>query len=301
MRIMLGNLFENCQNIRNTENNKATYLINKKPRFYLKRGPEKLNQINLIYDLAMAKKNTEYIGKLSDILYNCKNIKNYPFKRINLDQAIYKINKNNELYLTLPNFLQNHRANTIETKNNKTKIFKQQIEGNWKMNKIFDRNTYLNQSIHNSSTDKKEEIPEEMRKNIYNDLKNKYNFETDKDEFTTLSKSPSGLKLFPKINNNFRSVDNFERSNYKKKESRDEIIDQIICMNKKTLELNSLKTRNHNKIINSPIFYLKKNHSVRKNVNNKNIDDIKINLKNNNGKLLKKMQSEINEIKNYVN
>ena len=297
---MLSNLLNNELSVRNSENNKATDLMNKKSHIYFKRGPEKLNEINLIYGLTTCKKNSEYIGKLSDILHNCRNVENYSFKRINLDQAIYKINQNNELYLTLPNFLQNHRANTMENKNNKQKVYKKHKVENWNMNKIFDRNSQLNQSIYSFSTNKNQKITEEMRKNIYNELKKKYNFEKDNEKFK-IPKSPNDKKLFPKINYNFQSFANSEKCKNKKNEIRDEIIHKVKCINKKSLDFNSLKSRDHFKLINLPAFYIKKKYSLNRSLDVKNNDDINVRLNNNNGVLLKKMESEINEIVNYVN
>ena len=300
MRIMLNDLFLNEQNIRNTENNKPLSFLNTKPHIYIKRGSEKINQLNLIYSLATAKKNSDYLLKLSDILYNCKKVGNYPFKRINLDRAIYKINQNNELYLTLPHFLQNHRSNTIENKSSKRKNFKELQVENWNSTKIFDRNPNLNQSIPNNIPYKNQQIPEKMRKNIYKELKIKYNFESDNEKFMTLPKSPSNRKSLPKIKTQFLSFVNFEKSINKKKENNDGIIDEIKCFNKKTLELNSLKSRNHFRIMNSPVYSLKKNSSVKKYLSMKSDDNIKVKLKSNNGALLKKMQSEINEIRSFM-
>ena len=75
-----------------------------KSNIYIKKGTMQENQLDLLCHLTKNKMNSNYIDKMAHLLYDCKSIKNYSLKRINLDKAVYKLDKNNELYLTLPNF-----------------------------------------------------------------------------------------------------------------------------------------------------------------------------------------------------
>ena len=90
-----------------------------KSNIYIKKGTMQENELDLIYTLTKNKLNSNYIDKMAHLLYDCKSTKNYPLKRINLDKAVYKFNKNNELYLTLPNFYYKNRSITYYNKKKK--------------------------------------------------------------------------------------------------------------------------------------------------------------------------------------
>ena len=63
---------------------------------------EKQHQINFLHNLFRKKLNEDYLKKLSLLLYSSKYTTNYPTKRNNITETVYKFDSNNELYLTLP-------------------------------------------------------------------------------------------------------------------------------------------------------------------------------------------------------
>lgn len=67
-----------------------------------KKKSQKENNIKELDYLFQKKLNKDYIDRLTTLLYNSKNKKGYSQKRKNLTKAIYKLDENDRLYLTLP-------------------------------------------------------------------------------------------------------------------------------------------------------------------------------------------------------
>ena len=83
----------------------------------------------MIENLHKKKLSKDYVDKLIVLLYNSKNKLNYSQKRNNIKKAIYKLDENNELYLTLPklknrnkNIYANNYAKTETTEYSNNKI-----------------------------------------------------------------------------------------------------------------------------------------------------------------------------------
>lgn len=328
MRIMLSRIFKN----KKAEISKSSE-INKRPNIYIKRGPEILNQINLIYNLTTFKKNDEYINKLSEILYNCNNINNYPFKRINLDKAIYKINSKNELYITLPNFFRNFRSNTNESKtlnkkigiknNNTVKnilhdycLSPNNVSKNINNNDKNDADTETFKKIITENNNTK--LNEKAKNKILEKLKKEYNFETYDNKFNTINvnnnienirnnRNNFNKKLFPIIKPNFNKLLSLENIS-NKKSLKEKISSEVKLIAQKATELNSLKNHSNVKIARTP-FYIKpkikktimrKNNSMKRNMINKYHNTEKNIFTSDNGTVLKKMASELITIGKYV-
>ena len=118
----------------------------KKTKVYIKRGSPKENELDLLFSLTKTKLKQDYINKLSQLLYDCKSIKNYSVKRMNLDKTVYKYDKNNELYITLQNF-NFKKDNSItynNSKNNKNYSYAQKSSEN--ASKFFTNDTIANNS-----------------------------------------------------------------------------------------------------------------------------------------------------------
>ena len=90
-----------------------------------------------------------YVDKLTQLLHDGKTTENYPLKRMNLDKAVYKINKNKEFYITLPNFDFQNSSMTSENNNNNYKINNKNISiQNFTEN---GSNLYTNDTNYNTS------------------------------------------------------------------------------------------------------------------------------------------------------
>ena len=250
---------------------------------YIKKGTMIENQLDLLYSLARNKLDSDYIDKLSQILYECKTIKNYPLKRINLEKTIYSYNKNNELYITLPNFyyknksmtsdnkinnniknnsIQNSTENgsnfltTNDTNYNSSNI--QLSEINKKKLNIFDiygnkDEEKLNRSIKKLLLDDKKELTGETCKLYFNQLNKKYNFENSNKKKKILTKTKLRLKKNTKVlKNNLNLI--FPKI------SNDKFYDYLNVLKRKTYELDKLKSKRY-KNDDTPILFLGRNNS----------------------------------------
>lgn len=259
-----------------------------KSNIYIKKGTIKENQLELLYNLTRNKLNSDYIDKMAHLLYDCKSTKNYSFKRINLDKAVYKFNKNNELYLTLPNFYYKNRSITYDSKinnnknssiinytengsnflsidsnfnnnsnnqvsvNNSKKLNLDDIYGNRDEDK-------LNRSIKKLLLNEEQEIPKYTKKLLFNHLKSKYNFmKNEKDE------EGEGKKIFSpesKLNIRYESNSLNKEQNFPFPKLNDKkFVDYLKILKQKTFELEALKHKKYKKYL-SPIFFIGKNRS----------------------------------------
>jgi len=265
--------------------NNSSMLNQTKSNIYIKKGSMQENELDLICHLTKNKRNSNYIDKMAHLLYDCKSTKNYSLKRINLDKAIYKLNKNNELYLTLPNFYYKNRSITYDSKlNNKNSSIINYTENgsnflsidsnfnNNSNNQVCDTNANklniddiygnrdeekLNRSIKRLLLNEEQEIPKFTKKLLFNQLKSKYNFiKTEKDEEVENKKifSPQS-----KLNIRYESKSiNKEQNLIFPKLSDNKFVDYLKILKEKTFELEALKHKKYKKYT-SPIFFLGKN------------------------------------------
>ena len=144
---------------------------------------EKDREIRIIEGLAGKKLSKDYIDKLTVLLYNSKNKENYSKKRNNINKAIYKLDENNELSLTLPKLNKNKKiaANNNYAKTETTEYSNNKPTSNPSPKEIYDDDDILNESIKEILYDnediknknkKKEE--EEKGKILFEQLKTKY-------------------------------------------------------------------------------------------------------------------------------
>ena len=302
---MLETIFK--KNIFHNNDNNKTIKSNK----FIKKGLAEEKEINLIYNLATAKKSPKYLIKLSDILFISKKIDYYPYKRINLEKAIYIINKNQELLVTLPKFLLKCKVknNTTDLKNTKTKSRKSSEKSENKIIKNNSMKTVINCNYNKNKifTFEKEEIKlEKLKTNIFTGLNNKYYFGDTEKNFNSACSSLSSKRLFPKIKLNLKKISSFinsKKTNAKsrndiksglnKDNGKDDLINEIKHINRKMIELNKSK---QSQKINTPIYYiskLNKKHPLQKELTNSNKESYNIK----NKRILKKMKSELMELK----
>lgn len=268
---------------RNNKKNNNSIAMNKaKSNMFIKKGSELENKLGLLYNLTRNKLNRDYVDKLSQILYECKTIKDYPMKRINLDKAVYKYNKNNELLITLPNFYNKSRSMTCDNKvgnknNNSIQNFNENgsnylttndtnyNNSNYQLSeinrkKINIENFYgneeeekLNRSIKKLLLDEKKEITTNTRKLLFKQLKTKYNFEQSDEKQRVLPEVRYSLK------NNSKSL-NSDMNLIFPKISNDKFYDYLNLLKRKTYELDKLKSKRY-KNDDSPILFLGRNNS----------------------------------------
>ena len=256
-----------------------------KSNIYIKKGTMKENQLDLLCTLTNNKMNSNYIDKMTHLLYDCKSTKNYPLKRINLDKAVYKFNKNNELYLTLADFYYKNRSITYDSKiNNKNSSIINytengsnflSIDSNYNNNsnyqisennqkKINIDDIYgnkdeekLSRSIKRLLLNEEQEIPKFTKKLLFNQLKSKYNFMKDEKNEETEGKKLSSPQ--PKLNVRYESKSkNKEQNLIFPKLSDNKFVDYLKILKQKTFELDALKHKRFKKY-SSPIFLLGKN------------------------------------------
>lgn len=288
--------------------------------------------MNLLYNLTKNKLKQEYINKLTQLLYNCKSDKNYSFKRINLDKAVYKYNKNNELYITLPNFNFKNKSigydNSINNKNssipnytengsnyltndtncnfsyNKSNVpRKENKKKKLNFNDLFGQREeeQINKTIQKLLLNEDLEIPKKTEKQIFNQLKMKYKFEDPGNQKRYISHQ----KL--KTNNN-ESIKINKYPNLIFPQINNKYLDYLDILKTKTNELNSIKQKQYKKYL-SPIFFFGKNRakylnnikykSYNKLHNMKTLKEIRT-ISEDNRKYLKIMGNDIN-ILNEVN
>ena len=296
--------------------------------------------MNLLYNLTRNKLNPEYINKLTQLLYDCKSTKNYSLKRINLDKAIYKYDKNNELYITLPNFNYKNKSVTYDNNSNKIKNKNNSIQNYTENGSNFLTNdtncniSYINPNIPKNENKKKLtlkdlygnrekeeldktikklllnedlEMPKKAEKQIFNQLNKKYKFEGSQNKKRYVSQTKLFSKRYDtdtesiKVNKNINYI--FPQINRQNK-----FVDYLKIIKNKTNELNSIKQKKSKSYL-SPLFFLGKNRDNYLN-NIKYISYRKFsndkNLKNSekiseeNHKYLKKMGDDIDNL-NIIN
>ena len=252
--------------------------------------------MDLLYNLTRNKLNQDYINKLTQLLYDCKSVKNYSLKRMNLDKAVYKYNKNNELYITLPNFNYKNKSITYDNsihnknssihnytengsnfltndtnyisynnsniprkeKNNKNKLTLEDIYGQREKEQL---DKSLKKILLNEDLD----IPKKTQTLIFNELRTKYKFEGSDNK----KKYISHPKIFPKrintdtetikVNKNSHLIFPQINNNYKN-------LDYLNILKTKTDELNSIKQKRYKNYL-SPVFFLgKTNENFMKNI-----------------------------------
>jgi len=273
--------------------------------------------MNLLYNLTRNKLNQDYINKLTQLLYDCKSIKNYSLKRINLDKAIYKFNKNNELYITLPNFNFKNKSTAYDTSiNNKNSSIHNYTENG---SNFLTNDTNYNISYNNPNMPKKEEnkkklnlndifgqreeeqlnktikklllnedldMPKKAQKQIFNLLNMKYKFEGSEDKKRYISQQKSLHTESNRINKNANLV--FPQI------KNDKFLDSLEILKNKTNELNFIKNKKYKNYL-SPIFFLGKNRAKYLN----NIKYISYN-KLNNGKSFKGFKNISEDNQKYL-
>lgn len=296
--------------------------------------------MNLLYNLTRNKLNSDYINKLTQLLYDCKSTKNYSLKRINLDKAIYKYDKNNELYITLPNFNYKNKSVTYDNNSNRIKNKNNSIQNYTENGSNFLTNdtnyniSYINPNIPKNENKKKLtlkdlygnrekeeldktikklllnedlEMPKKAEKQIFNQLNKKYKFEGSQNKKRYVSQTKLFSKRYDtdtesiKVNKNINYI--FPQINRQNK-----FVDYLKIIKNKTNELNSIKQKKSKSYL-SPLFFLGKNRDNYLN-NIKYISYRKFsndkNLKNSekiseeNHKYLKKMGDDIDNL-NIIN
>ncbi len=296
--------------------------------------------MNLLYNLTRNKLNPDYINKLTQLLYDCKSTKNYSLKRINLDKAIYKYDKNNELYITLPNFNYKNKSVTYDNNSNRIKNKNNSIQNYTENGSNFLTNdtnyniSYINPNIPKNENKKKLtlkdlygnrekeeldktikklllnedlEMPKKAEKQIFNQLNKKYKFEGSQNKKRYVSQTKLFSKRYDtdtesiKVNKNINYI--FPQINRQNK-----FVDYLKIIKNKTNELNSIKQKKSKSYL-SPLFFLGKNRDNYLN-NIKYISYRKFsndnNLKNSekiseeNHKYLKKMGDDIDNL-NIIN
>ena len=170
----------------------------------------KLCEIKLIDNLFNKKLKKEYIDKSSLLFYSCKNIKNYPYLRKNIDKTIYDYDENNELIVTIPKFhfeqkhTNNQNNNNISSIKNFDDTDISNINNSNNKNIFRTSNTNLLNSL-NVKDGKKNLIDYRNNRNVFN-KKNIYsNICNNSNKFKNIEKMPlprilSNKNLF--VNNN---------------------------------------------------------------------------------------------------
>ena len=263
------------------KNNNNKSLLNEtksKTNIYTKKGTLQESQMDLLYNLTKNKLNQDYINKLSQLLYDCKSVKNYSYKRINLDKAIYKYNKNNELYITLPNFNFKNKSvtydNSINNKNSSIQHFtengsnyltndtnynisynnpnitkKEENKKKLNLNDIFGKREeeQLNKTIKKLLLNENLDISKKTQKLIFDQLNMKYKFEGSENISHKIVPTES-TKINKNVNLIFPQIDNNQFPDY------------LDILKTKTNELNYIKHKKYKKYL-SPIFFLGKNRA----------------------------------------
>ena len=143
---------------------------------------EKEREIRILEGFLGKKLSKDYLDKLTVLLYNSKNQFNYSEKRNNIKKTIYKLDENNELYLTLPklkNKINKIGANNY-TKTETTECTNNKVTSNPSPKKYYDEDDILDENIKeilydnedNNKANKKEE--EEKGKILFEQLKTRY-------------------------------------------------------------------------------------------------------------------------------
>ena len=170
-------IFENNEKNKNSKKKGSPF-----PMLKSRGESEKDRELRILEGFLGKKLSKDYVDKLTVLLYNSKNKLNYSEKRNNIKKAIYKLDENNELYLTLPKL--RNKGNKVGV-NNYTKTETTEYSNNKKTSnpspkKNLDDDDILDESIKeilydnesNNKTNKKEE--EEKGKILFEQLKTKY-------------------------------------------------------------------------------------------------------------------------------
>ena len=161
----------------------------------------------------------DYIDKITTLLYNSKNKKDYSKKRANIKRAIYKLDENQKFYLTLPKlkegrnnqkgFVNNKKIfgmdyNYIKTEttdytntNTKNKISSTEQEDKLNAKNGFPLNENINELL--NEQDNMDKYEEDKGRLLYEKLRTKYN-NFDLDLSKNDSKNKKGRKYWSKIN-----------------------------------------------------------------------------------------------------
>lgn len=317
-------IFENQEKQKITRKNKSPF-----PALKARGESEKDREIRIIENLYEKKLNKDYIDRLITLLYNSKNKLNYSKKRNNIKKAIYKLDENNEFYLTLPK-IKNKNKNNIGmnnyTKTETTESTNNKITSKDSPKKYYDEEENdLDENIKEilyendyNEFDKKEE--EKRGKLLFEQLKTRYenfNFE-NKNKYKNLSKFkkkqiPSEYKLIATpqqisefdynlgrsfVNGNLRYLTKFQKEKLAYIAELN-LFNSIDRLKEKTNMIKEIKYDNRNKKIKlMPIDFFKydaekwKKYSDEK---NQNYNDIIIN------KLNDENKNKLNAMKDYVN
>ena len=197
------------------ENKERKHNLKKSMPFpYLKSGGEyeKDREIRIIEGLAGKKLSKDYIDKLTVLLYNSKNKENYSQKRNNIKKAVYKLDNNNELYLTLPKLNKNKNIaiNNIYAKTETTEYSNSnKISSNPSPKELYDDEDILDENIKeilydyediNNNNNKEEE---ERGKILFEQLKTKYegfdSGEGENNETKNINNKKAKYKSLPKL------------------------------------------------------------------------------------------------------
>ena len=327
---MLSKIFE-CQKKSNSQR-KRTEVPKKKNQFGY--SSEKQHQINFLHDLFRKKLNEDYLRKLSLLLYSSKYTSNYPAKRNNITETVYKFDANNELYLTLPKINTNQKRNEAyedytKTENNDKNYFNPNKNNRPEISKdeyddILDENI---REILYRDMDEDEERAKELYEKLqtryenfdYNDTKNKNKkLPKIKNNMSNSASIPSDYKLIatPKQISEFDDIlgKSFVNGNlqYLTKTQKEKLayiaefnlFNSIDRINKKKVMLNNLKNNNRidsrkGKGLMSIDFF---NYDGKKwqkitEERNKNLNEIAINRLNDDNKTqLGKMKDNVTKI-----
>ena len=167
-------------------------------------------EIKILEGFFEKKFSKDYIDKLSVLLHNSKNKINYSQKRNNIKKAIYKLDDNNELCLTLPKLKKfknvdgkpgiNNNGN-LYTKTETTEYTNNKISSKPSAKKtIDDKEDILDENIkeilYDNDNDKKDKKEEKKGKILFEKLRNKDDlFDSEKN----IKNFKKKLKSFPKI------------------------------------------------------------------------------------------------------
>ena len=192
---------------------------NEKPKNYKKKSPlpmlksrgeyEKDREIRILEGFLNKKLSRDYVDKLTILLHNSKNKLNYSEKRNNIKKAIYKLDENNELYLTLPKLKnkQNKKPVNYYAKTETTEYTNNKISSNPSPKKYYDEDDILDESIKEILYDKEDNNintkneEEEKGKILFEQLKTKYDsFEIGENNESNSVKNKRGkYKSLPKL------------------------------------------------------------------------------------------------------
>lgn len=198
----MNKIFENKERKNNLKKNT--------PFPYLKSSVEyeKDREIKIIEGLSEKKLSKDYIDKLTVLLYNSKNKENYSKKRNNIKKAIYKLDDNNELYLTLPKLNKNKK---IGINNNYAKTETTEYSNNKPTSNPSPKELYDDEDI----------LDENIKEILYdNEDKNNINKKLEEEEkgkilFEQLKTRYEGFDLGENRENNMENNVNNKKSKYK--------------------------------------------------------------------------------------